>query len=45
VDNDKRDVRRLGRTEIKFRKYTAGNNSLDHKRNEDTLEEFKVDPV
>jgi len=37
-------MRRLKTTEMKFMKRTAGCTLLDHKRNEDILETFKVDP-
>jgi len=30
---------------MKFLRYKAGWNLLDHRRNEDILEELKVDPV
>jgi hypothetical protein len=39
-----RDIRRPEAAEIKFMSCTAGYSSLDHRRNEDTLE-IKVDTV
>jgi hypothetical protein len=32
-------------TDMKFMRHTAGYSSLDRRRNEDILEELKVDPV
>jgi hypothetical protein len=40
-----RDIRRLKTAEMKFMKHTAGYSLLDHTRNEDILEELKVDRV
>jgi len=40
-----RDIRRLKTAEKKFMRRTAGYNLLDHRRNEDILEEIKVDSV
>jgi len=35
----------LASLEIKFFRKTAGYTLFDHKRNEETLEEFKVEPA
>jgi hypothetical protein len=35
----------LKTAEMEFIRRTAGSSLLDHKRTEDILEEFKVDPV
>jgi hypothetical protein len=40
-----RGIRIIKRAEMKFMRLTAGDNLLYHERNEDTLEDFKVDPV
>jgi hypothetical protein len=40
-----RDTRRLKTAEMKFLRPATGYNSLNHRRNEDVLEECKVDPV
>jgi len=40
-----RDIRRLKTAEMKFTRRTSEYSLLDHRRNEDILEELKVDPV
>jgi hypothetical protein len=42
---NQRDIRRLKAAEMKFMRRTAGYSLLDHRRNEDILEELRVDPV
>jgi ABC-type ATPase involved in cell division len=42
---NQRDIGRLKTTEINFMRRTAGYILLDHRKNEDILEEIKVDPV
>jgi hypothetical protein len=39
------DIRRLKTAEMKFMRPTAGYSLLYHKRNEDILVEFEVDPL
>jgi hypothetical protein len=39
---NQRDIRRLKAAEMKFIRRTAGYSLLDHRRNEDILEELKV---
>jgi hypothetical protein len=36
---------RLKIAEMKFMRHAAGNILLDHKRNEDNLKEFNINPV
>jgi hypothetical protein len=37
-------MRRLKTAEIKYVRHTAGYSLLEHRRNEDILEEFRPDP-
>jgi hypothetical protein len=41
----RRDIRKLRTAEMKFMRLTAGYSLLDHRRNEDILEEIKVHRV
>jgi len=43
--NTQRDIRRLKTTEMEFMRRTAGYSLLDHRKNENILEELKVDPI
>jgi len=45
LDIEKTDIRSIQTVEMKFMKRTARYSLLDHKRNEDLLEELKVDSV
>jgi hypothetical protein len=45
ISDKERYIRRLKTAEMKFMRRKAGNNLLDRKRNQDNLEELKVDPV
>jgi len=40
-----RDIRGLNTAEMKLMRHTAGYSLLDHRRNEDILEELTVDPL